>query len=319
MSHQPRYDAIVIGGGPAGLIAATYLARFRRSTLLVHAGPGRAAAIPRSHNYPGFPDGVTGVELVASLRAQALRYAVDEVAGRVERIEPLHQGGQEFRVHWATGRAVGRTVLLATGASDVAPDMPYVADALREGALRYCPVCDGYEVIDQHVGVLTDGPAGAREALYLRHYTPHITVFKSGSGVRLDDAVRSQLAGAGIVVAEAPVDSIRLWNGRATVRHGGLETTCDTVYGALGLRVHSDLATALGAEADEDGYLQVDRHGRTTVPGLYAAGDVAQGLNQISVAAGGAATATSAMHLALGAMDRAGSSEARQGAMRKTA
>lgn len=188
---------------------------------------------------------------------------------------------------------------MATGASDVEPAMPHVAEALREGALRYCPVCDGFEVIDQDVGVIADGPPGVREALYLRDFTDRLTVFVAGGGSRLDAGDRRRLAQAGIACVGEPIRSIRLWNRRITVSHGDGETVCDSVYCALGMRIHSDLAVQLGAHTDESGYLVTDAHQRTSVPGLYAAGDVVSGLNQIAVAAGGAAIAASAIHQAL--------------------
>ena len=106
------------------------------------------------------------------------------------------------------------------------------------------------------------------------------------------------MAGAGIVVVPERVESIRFWGGVVTLRHGGQESTCDSLYGALGLDVHSELA--LDAERDETGYLLTDRRQKTSIDGLYAAGDVSRGLNQISVAMGEAAIAASAMHLALG-------------------
>jgi thioredoxin reductase (NADPH) len=195
-------------------------------------------------------------------------------------------------------------VLLATGGSDHEPSMPHVAEALREGALRYCPVCDGYEVIDQVVGVIAEDASGVGEALYLRRFTPHLTLFLAEGPAALSDVDRRRLEDAGIAWVREPTDSIRLWDRQVTVRHGEAETRCDSVYCALGMRIHSHLATALGAEADEHGYLRTDEHHCTSLPGLYAAGDVSRGLNQITVAYGGAAIAASAMHVALNAMDR---------------
>ena len=317
------YDALVVGAGPTGLLAAVYLARFRRSVCVVDAGASRAATIARSHNYPGFADGITGAALVAGLREQAQRYRIDFAVGCVQRLVRADEGS--FEACWGEGaggaaqrvrgrtpkpdsvtgreraaqRVRGRTVLLATGASDIAPRMPYAADALRDGALRYCPVCDGYEVIGQSVGVLADGPAGVAEALYLRQFSERITVFAAHESVVWTRAQRQNLRRAGVTLAEGPVHSIRLWNGCVTLRHGTAQSPCDVLYSALGMRVHSQLATDLGAAADKNGYLRCDRHQQTTVPGLWAAGDVAQGLNQISVGAGGAATAASAMHRAL--------------------
>lgn len=293
-------DSVVIGGGPAGLTGAIYLARFRRSVRLVDAGHGRAVRIPRSHNVPGYPQGVVGAELVAAMRAQAARYGAQLDDGRVQRLQRLDDGG--FAVHFEDGRALRcRTVLLATGVSDVEPEMPELAQALHDGALRYCPVCDGFEVIGQSVGVLADSAKGVREALYLHHFSDRVTLFLTRR-VSLDEDDRDQLARAGISLQEAPVRGLRLLDdSRVRIEHGAGADTCNAVYGALGLRVHSGLATALGAECDEDGYLLTDRHQRTSVPGLYAAGDVVKSLNQITVAAGGAASAASAMHLDMGA------------------
>jgi thioredoxin reductase (NADPH) len=292
-----RFDAIVVGGGPAGLVGAVYLARFRRSVLVIDAGESRVAKIPRSHNYPGFPQGIPGAQLLADLRSQVARYDVRTEAARVDSLE-CH--GDLFEVAWTSGRAQARTVLLSTGASDIEPAMPYVAEAVRDGALRYCPVCDGYEVIEQAVGVIADGAAGVREALYLRHFTSRLTLFMEHGSRRLGAEDRQRLAEAGIALVDDPIRSLRLWNQRVTVCHGDEETMCDSVYGALGMRVHSDLAIRVGARTDDDGYLQTDSHQCTTVPRLFAAGDVASGLNQISVAVGTAAIAASAMHRALG-------------------
>ncbi|MBA2722654.1 MAG: NAD(P)/FAD-dependent oxidoreductase [Methylibium sp.] len=132
------------------------------------------------------------------------------------------------------------------------------------------------------------------------HFTPHLTIFRAGPALAPDAADRRRLARSGVALVEAPIESIRLWQDRVTVRHGAAETECDALYSALGLTVHSELGAALGAKVDGNGYLVTDRHQRTTIRGLYAAGDVARGLNQISVAAGSAAIAAAAMHLWLG-------------------
>ena len=286
-------DVIVIGGGPAGLTAALYLARFRRSVLLLDAGQSRLSKIPRSHNYPGFAEGVTGTSLLAMLREQTLRYAVHSGAVRVDSVQ---RRGAGFEVGWAGGSARARQLLLATGVTDITPAMPYVLEALRAGVLRYCPVCDGYEAIDQAVGVIADGAAGVGEALYLRHFTPHITLFMEQGAAALDEDARRRLAEAGIAWADEPLDAIRHWEGRVTVRHGERETACDSLYCALGLEIHAGLAQQLGAQTDGDGYLVVDSHHASTVPGLWVAGDVSQGLNQITVAMAGGAIAAAAMH-----------------------
>jgi thioredoxin reductase (NADPH) len=287
---------VVVGGGPAGLIAATYLARFCRSVLIVDAGQSRVAKIPRSHNYPGFADGIVGADLLVSLRAQVERYAIPTATGTVDQLEPDAEG---FSIGWVGGEAHARAVLLATGASDVEPPMLYLAEALRDGALRYCPVCDGFEVVGRTVGVIGKGAAAVNEALYLRHFTDRLTLFLQGGETSMGADDRRRLEEAGIAWVSDPVRSVRLWGQQVTVGHGDRETVCDSVYSAFGMRVHAGLAERLGAQVDDMGYLVTDRHQQTTVPGLYAAGDVASGLNQISVASGGAAIAAAAIHQAL--------------------
>jgi thioredoxin reductase (NADPH) len=296
----PALDAAIIGGGPAGLVAAVYLARLRRSVAIVDASESRLATIPRTRNYPGFPDGIAGPALLGALREQAERYPIAHHAGHVDALERIDDG---FRLSWQGGEVTARLVLLASGTSDVVPAMPHLSQALSKGLLRYCPVCDGYEVIDRKVGVLANGPAGVQEAVYLRHFTPHLTLFMTSDAQALAPAEHERLAQAGIRLAEGAVESIREWDGQIIVRHGGSETACESLYSALGLEVHSALAERVGARTDESGYVLTDRRQETDAPGLYAAGDVVLGLNQITVAAGTAAIASAAMHLALNRRD----------------
>ena len=294
---EPIADAVVVGGGPAGLMAAIYLARFRRSVVLVDAGQSRIEKIPRSHNYPGFVEGIPGAQVRDMLRAQLRSYPVRIVETFVERAERMPQG---FRLATQQGPIAGRRMLLATGVTDIPPAMPHVRAALEAGVLRYCPVCDAYEVVGKAVGVYANGPAGVAEAIYLRHFSADITLFMAQGGPGLAAEERSRLAEAGIRWNDAPVDAIRRSGERVELMHAGTRTLCDTLYCALGLTVHSQIGVALGASVDDTGYVQVDAHHATSVPGLYAAGDASTGLNQIAVAMGGAAIAASAIHRELG-------------------
>jgi thioredoxin reductase (NADPH) len=295
MEHT-LYDAVVVGGGPAGLMAAIYLARFRRSVALLDAGHSRVARIPRSHNYPGLADGVSGLAVRDMLREQVSRYAVSAMAGFVEDVERHEQG---FGLRTAAGLVSGRLLLLATGVTDIPPAMPHIREALDAGALRYCPVCDAYEVAGRTVGVYTQSQAGIAEALYLRHFTADVTLFLAAGAQALTAQERARLKGAGVRWTDAPVEAVRLEQGRVAVVQAHGTRWCDTLYAALGVTVHSQLAGSLGAVLDAVGYVETDAHHATSVPGLYAAGDVCKGLNQIAVALGGAAIAASAMHQAL--------------------
>jgi thioredoxin reductase (NADPH) len=140
------------------------------------------------------------------------------------------------------------------------------------------------------------------EAIYLPHFTADVVLFMEGGARVLSPAERGRLAQAGIDCPEEPVRSICHWNDQVTVVHGKRETRRDALYCALGLDVHAQFARALGATMEEGDYVAVDAHHATDVDGLYAIGDVAQGLNQIAVAAGDAAIAASAMHRRLGAI-----------------
>ncbi|MDB5828381.1 MAG: NAD(P)/FAD-dependent oxidoreductase [Variovorax sp.] len=286
-------DVLIVGGGAAGLTAAIYLARFRRSVVLLDAMHSRVAKIPRTHNYPGFAEGIAGNSLLDALRRQLGAYDACRVEATVEHAWHDAEG---FGLQWPTGSARGKLLLLATGVDDIPPAMPHVLAALQAGALRYCPVCDAYEVIGRKVGVYGTGSAGVAEAIYLRHFTPHLTLFVQEGAAGLAGADRQRLAEAGIRCFNDPVRSIAAGAGGVTVAHGDSETTCESLYCALGVRVHAGLGRLLGAQCDETGYLVVDEHHQTSVEGLYAAGDVAQGLNQIVVATGAAAIAASAMH-----------------------
>src|SRR4051812_31906448 len=132
-------DCLIIGGGPAGLTAAIYLARYRRGTVLVDDGASRAALIPASHNYPGFK-GIAGPDLLARLREQASMYGAVLEHGRVT---SLHAGDGGFAACTGDRDIVARSVLLATGLVDVSPDIEGLDSGIYAGAVRYCPICDG--------------------------------------------------------------------------------------------------------------------------------------------------------------------------------
>lgn len=289
-------DCVIIGGGPAGLSAAIYLARFRRSVRLIDAGHSRAALIPLSHNYPGFPDGVSGTELLQRLRAQAEQFGVSVLPDTVERLERREDGG--FVSHCGQGSIRSRMVLLASGLQDIEPQMPAIRQAIADGLVRYCPICDGYEAAGKRVAVIGHGEHCFKEALFIRHFTDDLTIVTLEAALHVSEAERQTLAERGIRLVQGPIAHIeRVGEGiRVRCLQDGQEYDFDTVYSMLGIKVRSELAQALGAQDDEEGNLLVDAHLQTSIPGLYAAGDVVSGLNQIAVATGHAAIAATAIH-----------------------
>ena len=289
------FDCLIVGGGPGGLTAGIYLGRFRRRVLLVDAGESRASWIPTSHNYPGFPDGVNGRELLARLTAQAARYGAPVTPGRVESLA-REDGGFTARFDNRTVRA--RTVLLATGARDLEPPLPGLDDAVRQGYVRHCPICDAFEAIDKRIGVIVSDSKGLKEALFLRHFSDRVSVLSLGRPLALSEDERAEARAQGLTVVEGPVASLSLDGNRidAFCMGGGERLRFDHVYSALGAAVRSELAACLGAGIDESGYVQTGEHQLTSAPGLYAAGDVVAGLNQICVATAHAALSATHIH-----------------------
>jgi thioredoxin reductase (NADPH) len=279
-------DCLVIGGGPAGLTAAIYLARFHLSVAVVDAGQSRASLIPLTRNHAGFPDGISGNDLLARMREQARLYHADLRQGRVKSIV---RTGDGFVAKMDGAAIAALSILLATGVINRRPTMMDDAahqQALSDGRLRYCPICDGYEVTDRRIAVLGTGDRGCDEALFLRSYTADITLVAPEGGHELDDAHYGRLRDAGIQVVGS-CRAITLADEAIVVQVNGDQLSFDSLYPALGSDVCSELAAPLGAVMSEAGCLKVDTHQRTNVPGLYAAGDVVLGLDQISHAMGG--------------------------------
>lgn len=293
-----RVDCLVIGAGPAGLTAAIYLARFRRSVALIDAGSSRASYIPRSRNYPGFPDGITGDELLAKLRAQVSRYGVAVEEGLVEALE-CRDGA--FAARAGEAGIVASRVLLATGIVDKSPEIRKLREAVAKGCIRLCPICDAYEVIDRKVAVYAPAAQGVGHALFLRTYSDDVTLLTPRDDPTLSPEARRDAEDAGIHGVEAAVAEIYMTpEGRAGARTvDGAEHLFDTIYAALGCRPRAELAAGLGVRLSDTGEIIVDEHMRTCVPGLYAAGDVVSALNQIAVATGHAAIAATDMHNSL--------------------
>nr|WP_314093718.1 NAD(P)/FAD-dependent oxidoreductase [uncultured Shinella sp.] len=288
--EQRVWDCAVIGGGPAGLTAAIYLARYHLSVTIFDDQTSRAAMIPISHNHAGFPDGINGAELLSRMRAQAQRYGA-LIHG--SKITMLKKEDEVFMLRFENGVVLSRTVLIATGVVNRRPPMlpDKHDDAVARGLLRYCPVCDGFEVSDKPVGVLGTGTKGFNEAKFLRSFTRDLT-FVAPDGVHdLAHNERKELEGLGIKVEAGPVVSVEPGADMITVTTATRAYAFASLYPALGSDIRSGLAAELGARVSGEGCIDVDPHQRTSVPGLYAAGDVVIGLDQISHAMGQAGVA----------------------------
>lgn len=291
-------DCLVVGGGPAGLTAAIYLGRFRRNVVVVDSGSSRASLIPVSHNFAGFPQGIGGTDLLARLREQALHCNISTIKSTVSQIRREGESfiasldnGQQGTIH-------ARTVLLATGIVDKKPDIENWREGVAHGTLRFCPICDAYEAIDRNVAIYAPTQARVKHALFMRTYTRHLTLFCHVPDVPLSDAQLRELADADIDVVETPLERIYLADDLAPVirLQDGSEHRFDILYPMMGDIARSELATRLGAHCNEERELVTDTKQRTSIPGLYAAGDVVDALNQVSVAIGHAAIAATDIH-----------------------
>jgi thioredoxin reductase (NADPH) len=283
---EPDFDCLIVGGGPAGLTAAIYLTRFHLSIKVVDAGKSRASLIPCTHNHAGYPDGISGGELVARMKEQAQKYGASIVASRVTRLDRTESG---FEAEWGEGSVTARTVLLATGVTNRRPPMDEELhdEALARGLIRYCPICDGYEVTDKAVGVIGDDSHGIAEAVFLRGFTEDITLIAPHSAHDFSPEDRARLQEYGIRTVDGPCAAVAAQQDCIVVDTAEGHYTFDSVYPALGSDTHTELAQQVGAELSGDtGCIVVDDHQRTSVPGLYAAGDVVLGLDQISHAMG---------------------------------
>ena len=300
MSTSPDdvLDVLIIGAGPAGLTAATYLCRFHRRIAVVDAGKSRARWIPTSHNCPGFPFGVGGDELLGKLREQARGYGAGIEQGCIARLE---RSGEGDAAHFIATAEDGqgwqaRHVLLATGIVDVMPPVDGLEAAIERGAVRLCAVCDGYEASDERIAVYGPVDEAIRHAAFLRSYSRNVVALPcedatpSDACARLAREAHIEVVAAPCHIAHVPGDGCRVEFEDGTTRD------FETLYPVLGGSAQSSLAVALGAKVDENDELIVDAKMQTSVDGLYAIGDIVSALNQISVAVGHAAIAATDIH-----------------------
>ncbi|MGW6305058.1 NAD(P)/FAD-dependent oxidoreductase [Streptomyces niveus] len=283
-THKVDFDVVVIGGGPAGLSAALTLARARRSVLVIDAGEPRNAPASHVHNYLG-REGIAPGELLAVGREEVAGYGGEFMAGRVATVKGSAADG--FRVVLEEGAAVAEVtasrLLVTTGLVDELPPVPGVAERFGREVL-HCPYCHGWEVRDTPVGVLATGPLAVHQAQMWRQWSDDVTLFRH-TAPDFDDEEYEQLAARDIAVVDGEVAALEVTDDRLTgVRlAGGRVIPVSAVVVAPLFTARGGLLADLGAPAVDremagqvvGSYVPTDPAGATAVPGVWAAGNVA--------------------------------------------
>lgn len=268
------YDVIIAGGGPAGLAAALTLGRMLRHTLVLDSGEYRNAPAAELHNFLS-RDGTPPAELRRIARAQLTPYETVEV--RELTATAAKRDGDEFEVTLSDGSTVRtRRVLLATGVIDELPPIEGLAE-LWGRSVFHCPYCHGYEHRGRPTAVLGSGPKFADLALHLTRLSDDVALCSNGP-LDVPDQVRTALERAGVVLREEKVTRVHAGDGglERLEFEAGDDLAREVLYTGGPLRQRSDLAAQLGCHAFEDGTVEVDGLGRTSAPGVHAAGDMAR-------------------------------------------
>lgn len=284
------YDVVIVGGGAAGLSAALVLGRARRRVAVVDAGAPRNAPAAHMQGYLS-RDGLPPAELLAIGREEVTRYGVELVDGAVERVVP------GFTVHLDGDRALGaRRLLVATGATDHVPAIPGVAERWGRDLL-HCPYCHGWEVRDEPLGVIGSNPGSIVHAQLVRQWSDDVVYFAHSQEPTPTEAAELAARGIGVVhgeiarlvVEDDRLTGVELADGRVVAR--------SAVFVRPGITPRpDDLLGALGCDLDPAGFAVVDPTGRTTVPGVWGAGNAIDPRAQVVTAAGQGSAAAIAIN-----------------------
>jgi thioredoxin reductase len=274
-------DVAVVGGGPAGLAAAAWIGRYRRSVVVLDSGDYRSAMVERSHGYLG-RDPQRPSELLEVGRREVLAYPTASIrAAEVHKIEQRPDG-----LFAVDDDLLAHRVVLALGVQDAKPAVEGF-DEHYGASVFHCPACDGYEARDRDVVTLGWDPHLVGFTATLQNWARSVTVVTNGVRFRGDDACRATLADHDVELIEQ--DAVRLLGARGALEglelRSGRVLPTTLVFFSVAHEPRVDLALALGCALDDEGYVAVEEHGRTTVDGVYAAGDLTPGLQLVSVAA----------------------------------
>lgn len=290
MQSQSPYDAIIVGGGPAGLTCAIFLGRYRRRVLVIDAGRPRNYATRGVHGFLG-QHGIPPGELLERGRAEARESGVEIVEDQVSKIE---RDGDVFTVTTSNGELRARRIVLAYGVRDTLPDIPEI-ESYYGITVHHCPDCDGYECRDQRIGVIGWGKSVVGLALKLLQWSDDITIFLHGHDREWDEEQTSKLLAERITIKDERIVAVTGNDGNvdAAVLSTGERVAVQRLFFTIKVERSTTLAEDLGCEVDPDKPdVKVDEHRCTTVEGVWAIGDLVPGAQlAITSAADGAIAA----------------------------
>ncbi len=288
------WDAIIVGGGPAGLSAAIYLGRSQRRTLLVHSAHSMAKWEKDVQNYLGFPDGIDGQDLLTRGFAQARRYNVEV---REDTMQSIRPSGTHFDLVGHARQYRAKRVLLATGLTHLPPDVEGVRECLGH-SFFFCKDCDAYRVQGKRIVIIGHNAEAAEYALAMLLFSSQVTICTNGARSTWSSDHQGWIQDADIPVRIPRITALKHENGwiRSLNLESGEEVLLDAAFTTRGDVVHSGLAASAGADLDSEGQVVVNACMRTSIQGLYAAGCLTPANCQMIIAAGQGATAGQAMN-----------------------
>ena len=295
MSEQRKtWNVIVVGGGCAGLSAAIYLARAMRSVLVIDGGQSLALWEPDVQNYFGFPEGISGEELIKRGKAHAKKYGATLVQ---DEISEAALDGKTFVLQGKEETYRAKRVLLATGVLHIPPDIPHVSECLGH-SMFFCKDCDGYRNQDKQIAILGQNNEAVEYALGMLCYASCVLIATNGKKPAWDQQHSDWVSEYKLPVYESRITGVAQENGFLSSLTFANErcVVIDALFTTRGDIFHNKLGKALGAELDADGQIVVNHCMRTSVEGLYAAGCVTPANCQMIIAAGNGATAAQAIN-----------------------
>jgi len=293
-SGVDSYEVAVVGGGPAGLSAALYTTRLGHDTVVVDRGGGRAAMMLDTHNVIGVTEDISGNEFLGTATEQVEEYGGTVVRDLVTEIEQEPDG--RFRLSGNSTDVVADRVVLGMGFSDERPEPPLPRTGM---GLHYCLHCDAYMFIDESVYVMGTGEAAAHVAMIMLNFTDEVDILARGDEIQWSDETQQLVEAHPVDVIHEDItgmnkaddgwlESFEFEDGTVRDYRGG--------FAMYGSNYNTELAEALGCDLNDDGTIVVDDHGRTSVDGIHAVGDITPGHNQVPVAMGKGAKAGLAIH-----------------------